>query len=366
MRPHCLYTAILSAVLSMWLISPTIAQTCQATAKMHAERILGTEVDGALTDQQRPFVAGERNFFQQLGNGWVFALMRAEAGWSLRLYEHGAIGDAVDLTSMTPPLRGAPNPRDIFGWHFRNAENTGPNTGDVNAPQALRAFVVSPSLAGTGGFRPPSESVEQMQIEPGPDEGIGWLKVLDYGLANSNAGERARMNYLEFDACVSWPRSAEEQAHLTDLASPVFTEDDREVFGACGLNLKTHELNAQYLPRSLGGDLDGDGALDSVAQVRRVSDGKRGLALCRAGTWLHDIGLDGSTIGDLEPGYLDQIEAWQWLAPGGKRPRHLAGHELPKADGDILVLERVEKEAILLFWRDGALTARRVYHHVEP
>lgn len=104
-------------------------------------------MSGGLTPNAFPFVAGERGFYQALQNGWIFALVRAENGWSLRLHDGEPVADAVDLTSLTPPLRGAPNPRDVFGWHFRNAANTGPNEGDVNALQELRAFVISPALA---------------------------------------------------------------------------------------------------------------------------------------------------------------------------------------------------------------------------
>lgn len=359
-----MWRTILAACVATFCTAAAAAQTCDATPEKHAVRILGAGPDGMLSTQSFPFVAGEQSFFQQLENGWVFALMRAENGWSIRLYESEPIGDAVDLTSMTPPLRGAPNPRDVLGWHFRNAANTGPNEGDVNAPQELRAFVISPSLAGTGGYRPPSPSVAAPT--PGPDDGIGWLKVLDYGLAGLEPGERARMNYLQFDACLSWPRAEEERDRLLDLASLAFTAEDKETFGACGLDLQTIELNASHTPRTLGGDLDSDGAIDAVAQVRRGVDGKRGIALCRASTWLDLIGLDGETIGDLEPSYIDRMEAWQWLASGGEKPRHLTGYDLPEADGDILVLERIEKEAMFVFWRDGALRAKRAYHHVEP
>lgn len=346
--------------------APAHAQSCEPTPAMNAVRILGTGPDGEPSQTDRPVVTGDNNFYQHLDNGWVFALQRADAGWSVRLYEHADTNNAVDLTSMTPPFTSAPNPRDIFGWHFRNAANTGPNTGDVNAPQAMRSFLVSPALAGTGGFRPATDPNQPRLAEPGPDAGLGWLNVLDYGLANTPAGQPASMNYLEFDACISWPRAPEEHARLTDLASPTYTDVDHEQFGACGLDLTAYELNARYLPRTLGGDIDGDGSIDEVAQTRRISDGKRGLAICRAGTWLHQPGHDGQTIEDLDPGYIDQVEAWQWLAPGDAPPRHLTGYDLPQADGDILILERVEKQAIALFWRNGQLAARQLYRHVEP
>jgi len=128
----------------------------------------------------------------------VFALEPVEHGWVMRVYEHDT-PDAVDLTALTPPLRMAPNPRDILGWHFRNADNTGPNRGEVNAPQEIRAFFISPGLAGTGGYRPPPDPAAPGLAAPDPEtDGVGRLRIRDYGLADLAPGERARMVYLAF------------------------------------------------------------------------------------------------------------------------------------------------------------------------
>ncbi len=365
MRALLLLTGIAASAVSL---PDAHAQQCESTVSTRAIRILGTAPDGSLTDQDFPAVAGDRSFFQTLDNGWVFALMRAENGWSLRVYEHERIGDAVDLTSMTPPLSGGvPNPRDIFGWHFRNAANTAANTGDVNAPQHLRAFVISPSLAGTGGFKPSNDPAGPRLSAPGPDAGIGWLRVLDFGLAGLEPGERARMNYLQFEACLSWPRSEAEQSALADAASFEYTETDLETFGSCGLALDDYRLDAWWLPRLVGGDLDGDGSLDAAAQIERRADGRRGMAICRAGTWLELLGFSDQSLGPgVRSDYVGQVEAWQWLGPDDPLPRHLTGVALPPADGDRLILERVEKEAVALYWRDGALRAAHLYHYVEP
>ncbi|MGF1543776.1 MAG: hypothetical protein ACFB00_04635 [Parvularculaceae bacterium] len=266
---QALITALIVApIVAMAAPSAARAQTppCRETPQTRAARILGTDDARALSDSVRPFVAGERSFRQRLDNGWVFALVRRDRGWSVRVYENDR-PDAADLTDMTPPFRGAPNPRDVFGWHFRNEDNTGPNDGSVNAPQDLRAFVISPALAGAGGFRPPPEAV---RITPNTDDGVGWLKVLDYGLADLAAGERARMNYLKFDACLSWRRDPAERDRLLDAASLDFTAEDREVFGACGLDLDAYDLHAAFAPRVLGGDIDGDGALRAKRIFRFV------------------------------------------------------------------------------------------------
>ncbi|MEX6632977.1 hypothetical protein [Hyphococcus lacteus] len=353
----------------MFASPPALAQrqpVCEPTAETHAVRILGEGPAGDLTDQEFPQVYGDRDFYRTLENGWVFALKRRENGWSVRLYEHAPIGNAVDLTSLTPPHGNTPNPRDIFGWHFRNAANTGPNVGDVNAPQNLRAFIISPALQGTGGFRPSTNPNTSRHAPPNPDDGIGWLNVIDYGLSGNSlkAGQQARMNYLKFDACVSWQRSTNEKTAWKDARSFDYLPEEHETFGGCGVDLSSLDLKASFLPRILGGDLDGDGAIDEVAQIQRKSDSKRGIALCRAGTHPTVIGIENGIGTDLPADLVGQIEAWHWITPNGKRPFGYTGIDLPDSDGDILILERIEKQAVTLFWKDGQLRSKELFHIV--
>lgn len=317
------------------------AQTCEPTATTHAVAILGTDGSGQLSRHIPPEIYGEHNFSQTLPNGWEFILSRAQYGWQLHVF-----ADGVDLTANTPPRHG-PNPREIHGWHFRNADNTGPNTGEVNAPQEMRAFVMAPDLAG---------------LETAGD-GIGWLKVRDYGLSDLAPGETARMTYLEFEACVSWPKTEAEIGAEADAQSLEYLPEEELAFGTCGLDLVSHALDAKILPRILGGDIDGDGSLDEVAQIRRRLDGKRGLALCRAGNGLDWLGAWKDPEG-LPPGYIAQTEAWHWIGEGDTLPPSLGGVTLPDADGDVLILERVEKQAVAIYWKDGALQAEELFHLV--
>jgi hypothetical protein len=317
------------------------AQTCEPTEETHAVAILGTDGSGELNRYIPPEIHGEHNFSQTLPNGWEFILSRAEPGWQVHVFAEG-----VDLTTGTPPRHG-PSPREIYGWHFRNADNTGPNTGEVNAPQEMRAFVVAPDLAG---------------LETTGD-GIGWLKVRDYGLSDLAPGETARMTWLEFEACVSWPKTEAEIRAEADAQSPDYLPQEEEIFAACGLDLATYALDAQILPRTLGGDVDGDGSLDEVAQIRRRQDGARGLALCRAGTWLDMAGIAGELAG-LPPGYIAQTEAWHWIGEGDTLPPSLGGVTLPDADGGVLILERVEKQAVAIYWKDAGLRAEELFHLV--
>ena len=344
-------------------VSTANAKICESTPERHAAPVLGRNINNELSRHAAPYVAGDRSFYQEIGKGWWFGLVKQPYGWSLQLKD-GPDANSVDLSTITPPYRG-PNPRQIYGWHFRNAANTGPNEGDVNAPQEDRLFFFSEGLSGTGGYKPPKEGAG---FVPGPEDGLGWLKILDFGLADLAPGEKARMNYLEFEACITWPKTAEEKQREADAKSPVFLDEEREIFGSCGLDLAhTYDLDAAILPRALGGDIDGDGSIDEIAQIRRKSDGKRGLALCRAGTWMHVLGMDGEAVGeDLEPGYFDQMEVWNWRAKNQGPAGFVAEEHFSAADGDIVVLERIEKQVILLYWKDGALRSNQIHRFVEP
>ena len=76
--------------------------------------------------------AGEA-FSAPLAPGFGFVLEPVEAGWRIRVRDEAGL----DLSTMTPPRFG-PNPRDVLGWQFRDAQNRGPNDGSVNAPLRLR------------------------------------------------------------------------------------------------------------------------------------------------------------------------------------------------------------------------------------
>ncbi|MCB1163933.1 hypothetical protein KDL67_14695 [bacterium] len=294
-------------------------------------------------------VAGE-SFREAVGPRWLFVLEPEPAGWGIRLYEQGR-----DLSAITPPIRGASNPRDLLGWHFRNAANTGPNTGDVNAPQSPRRFRFATTLERLDALAPSRDPAAPGLTAPGEQDGAGELRILDFTLDSLEPGGRARFAAMDFELCLRWPAEAGYPA-----------PEDREILGACGLDLGAFALDGVFPPYTLQGDLDGDGSFDTLAQVRRRSDGRRALALCRAGTWLDLIGLENDEDAALYPGFIDHLEAWR-LVPREHGPfGYVDEPAWPRADGDVLVLERVEKEMVLLYWADGALHTQRVYRYVEP
>ena len=109
---------------------------------------------------------------------------------------------AEDLSRLTPPWHATVNARDIEAWQFRNAENTGPNDGSVNAPGGRREFIFSP-LVGRGieyGGSVTSADVEKVRVF-----GRGWLFIESYRLTAPRRGGRADFESLTFWACLSWP-----------------------------------------------------------------------------------------------------------------------------------------------------------------
>ena len=92
---------------------------------------------------QGKVVRGQQ-FEEQLPNGLLFQLSPqrlddvGEAGWQIQIVSpENREQDYAQYAN--PPFRGT-NMLQIFGWHFRNADNTGENDGSVNVPQRQRSF----------------------------------------------------------------------------------------------------------------------------------------------------------------------------------------------------------------------------------
>lgn len=172
------------------LRQPTATPTCAAEQDRRAERLHGDAKRGAAFEQTTP-------------SGWIVRLRPGAEGWLLEIAMKGR--EAEDLARLTPPWHGVPNPRQLEGWHFRNASNTGPNDGTVNAPQELREFIFSPQVG---------RDVDYHGSSTGPEDvakvrafGRGWLSIQRYTLTPPRRGERAAFETLAFDACLTWPAS---------------------------------------------------------------------------------------------------------------------------------------------------------------
>jgi hypothetical protein len=152
--------------------------------------------------------AGEA-FERPFGSGLAFRLEPTPLGWWVAVREAGR---DEDLARLTPPFHFVPNPRELEGWHFRNAANSGPNEGDVNAPGEARGFIFSPevgrTLAGpSASTRPTSEEIAAVRAA-----GSGTLWIEDYRLDHLEPGqERAGFAWLRFTVALEWRSASVER-----------------------------------------------------------------------------------------------------------------------------------------------------------
>lgn len=316
---------LIAALCLLSLAAPAVAQTRCSPDMGRKFEVLTGEV-GDREDYRFP-----------VGPGWTFALVPEPHGWMLRVFDEAG----MDLTQLTPPYRGAPNPREIFGWHFRNAANTGSNDGSVNAPQLARRFVISPALTGTGGFKPSAADADPAGFA---DQGQGTLHILSYALADTQPGKQARMTAMAFELCLSWPESLEAPPAPADTV--LWTRAVDRV-RRCGLP-KSVRPEPWLKPEALISDFDGDFTQEVTVPIVRTKDGKRGLAICIGGR-LHLVGLD-KAIDDLEPAYFEKVDGWVLVPAGPVNP----GPEgkPPVLQGQAILLAKDDSSSVMLYW-DG-------------
>jgi hypothetical protein len=162
---------------------------CEATQGRRAEQVDGEVRRGDTFTKLTP-------------GGWVLRLDPVAVGWFLQVTTEDRPEE--DLSRLTPPWHFVPNPRQIEGWHFRNATNTGPNDGSVNAPQQLREFIFSPRVGRDiqgpdSKMSPTAEQVNEVR-----SFGQGWFLIHSYTLTPERQGERAAFETLRFSACLTW------------------------------------------------------------------------------------------------------------------------------------------------------------------
>lgn len=141
---------------------------------------------------------GER-FQKSFGPGLTLLLEPREYGWEILVRDDRP---EENIARLTPPFHLAPNPRFLEGWHFRNADNTGPNDGSVNAPQQEREFVFSPEVGRSIDY-----PVTPAQARELPAFGRGRLLVKSMKLGNLEVGARAHFEQLELDIELDWPKA---------------------------------------------------------------------------------------------------------------------------------------------------------------
>lgn len=143
---------------------------------------------------------GERFTFD-VNDRLYFELDPDPEGWEIAVRAVDRPGE--NLARLTPPLHG-PNPRQVWGWHFRNAANTGPNDGSVNAPQTDRPFIFSEqvgrTIQGPGSDRGPTPE----EVEAVGRDGDGMLMIDDLKLGNLGPGQRATVRWMRFHVVLEY------------------------------------------------------------------------------------------------------------------------------------------------------------------
>ena len=142
--------------------------------------------------------AGE-SLREPFGNDYAFVLASVEYGWVIEVEQRGR---EENLARLTPPWHFVPNPRYVEGWHFRNASNTGPNDGSVNAPQEIREFYFSPEVGRSlhyEGSGTPVSVVDEVR-----SFGRGEFTLTAYRLTPFAEGVRASFEGMSFTVCLIW------------------------------------------------------------------------------------------------------------------------------------------------------------------
>lgn len=146
------------------------------------------------------------SFLRYFGNRFTFHLKPIPAGWMLSITDERG---TEDISRFTPPWHFVPNPRELEGWHFRNADNTGPNEAgekNVNAPGNVREFFFSPEVGRTIGGPAATDHPTEEEMERIRQYGTGILTILDYRLTNLEPNQQARFEWMRFQVEMTWPQ----------------------------------------------------------------------------------------------------------------------------------------------------------------
>lgn len=282
----------------------------------------------------------------------TFVLDPTPYGWQIGMLDP----DGLAVPVFAPPLRPVEtNPVNIAGWHFRNRDNTGPNTGDVNAPQHRRRFTFG-TLAVDPTANP--ELIAPATTREGFG-GLGELVISDMTLTPPEPGERAAMTAMAFQVCLVWQGGGDRLDPIVSADPGVAFETVVSAMIGCGLDTRTHRLSDRMSKGREGGqrpylepDMDGDGIPDLVVPVTRVSDQAPGLAICLLGDEsLILAGYDGRIGRHLDPTYFGRAD-WWGLQSGPVYQSEDEGPP-PVLRGDGVVFGKEGASSVLLYLDDG-------------
>lgn len=322
------------ALLAGWPLAAAATQTCGGEPGWASREFTG-------------HVQGSDIFTHEAGR-YTFLLSRTAYGWRIGMLDP----EGLEARVFAAPVRPVDtNPLNIAGWHFRNRDNTGPNTGDVNAPQHQRRFAF-----GTLAIDPTANP--ELSAPQAPREGFGGIGVLDitdFTLTPPAQGERAAMTSLSFSACLIWQGGGDRLDPIVDADPGVAFAEVAATMRGCGLDTGAFKLSDRMskgregLQRPyLEPDLDGDNIPDLVVPVTRRADGAPGLAMCLIGTeTLVMAGYDGRIGKHLDPAYFDSADGW--MVHEGPIPVSPEEGPPPLIHGDAVLLGKADSSSVLIF-----------------
>jgi hypothetical protein len=168
-------------------------------------------------------VARDEKYVHALPDNLEFRLLPSREGWSIAIGRPGDRSeDYVGIT--TPPYHGT-NPVFIEAWHFRNADNTGPNEGQVEAPADIRDFSFVLSRAQFKKF------YDALDVWSGSDAGAtekqrdaatkflldaprrhGTLTIMEMKLGGLAKGTRPWFESMKFNVDLCFPPPPEKKS----------------------------------------------------------------------------------------------------------------------------------------------------------
>lgn len=280
--------------------------------------------------------------------GRTFTLTPFEFGWRIGMLDH----QGLELPIFAAPLRPIEtNPLNIAGWHFRNRDNSGPNLGDVNAPQHERRFTF-----GTMA----TDLVKNLELHSSGDPnegfgGIGVLSITDMTLPSPAPGKRATFTSFSFSVCLLWQGGGERLDPIVDADPSVAFETVVATMRVCGLDTSVFKLSDRMskgregLQRPyLEPDMDGDNIPDLIVPISRRNDAAPGLAICLVGTeTLVLVGYTGRIGKHLDPAYFNSADGWQ-IHQGEVYPSPEEGPP-PTLSSDAILLAKEDSSSVILF-----------------
>ena len=152
-------------------------------------------------------VAASQTFELTFGPGLLLRLDPMPTGWMISVRERGR--DA-DLSRLTPPLHGSPNPRDLEGWQFCAPGDQACEAGAAarNGPGRVRDFIFSPEVGKAIQGPQSRRSPEPEDIHRIMRFGRGRLRILSFRLADPSPGGEPRLAWIRFEVELSWPGPA--------------------------------------------------------------------------------------------------------------------------------------------------------------